>query len=119
VTPTDYRGFNMKAGVAWSSKVSVGGVVLRDLILAEDYALLLSQPAGLRIPAEPTAAPQALRMQAFRRSAVDNKGTESGLLDYDEFLKEPSGIVNWQVVNGGLYYADNQQRLHFLSSGGK
>lgn len=85
----------------------------RDVIVTRSHVVVLSEPAAPggrpRRPGTPT-----LQLQAVSRAPVDDAGRESGLLDQQFNLSDPSTIVAWQPVEGGLYYLGGDQRLHFL-----
>jgi outer membrane protein assembly factor BamB len=110
-TPKQYLGYDMKHGTPWFGPEMIP-ISLRDMILGEDYVLVMSEPSSLRARRQPGAPTPALHLQLYSRAPIDNK--ESGRLDHEFSILEPSGIAGWQAVNGGLYYTDNQQRLHFL-----
>ncbi|MGH7180135.1 MAG: hypothetical protein ACREJC_22345, partial [Tepidisphaeraceae bacterium] len=79
------------------------------------HMLLLAQPAASASPRR--RAQNQFQVLALRRSRVDDAG-ESGALEFPTTLTEPSGIVQWQAVDGGLYYLSGDQKLHFLRSRG-
>jgi hypothetical protein len=46
--------------------------------------------------------------------AGGNIEDESGKIQQEESLTDPTGILQWQVVEGGVYYLANDRRLHFV-----
>jgi tetratricopeptide (TPR) repeat protein len=118
-TPAEYRTYDVKTGKepGRSPVAARDAVTLRDLILTDEFSVLLSEPSGLRARREAGAPTPSLRFQAYSRAHVDAAGTESALLHYSETITDPAGIVTWQIVNGGMYYTDSQQRLHYLTTG--
>jgi hypothetical protein len=54
----------------------------------------------------------AYRLWAFNRDRIN--GVESGRIDHQKIISDPSGIKTWQAVDGGLYYQSGDNKLHFL-----
>jgi hypothetical protein len=85
----------------------------RDVFVTRGHVVILSEPAG------PGMRPRrggitTLQLQAVSRAPLDDKGRETGLLEYPFTLSDPATIQSWQPVDGGLYYLAGDQRLHFL-----
>lgn len=84
--------------------------IARDLVLTQDYAVLVTQT-----PANPNAAAtrvQAVSLQMYSR-AITASGVESGALEQRPSVKDPANIVigQWQVANGAFYYISGDQKL--------
>ena len=82
---------------------------IQQMFLGVDYAVLLSVP----IEEEGRVA----QLMAYRRSPANSQSkTESTSLDYVQTIVDPTGIMSWQAVNGGLYYLSGDSKLHLLRS---
>jgi hypothetical protein len=64
----------------------------------------------------------ALTLRFYSRKLVqvdDSAGgghveDESGTIQQQESLTDPTGIVQWQAAEGGIYYLANDRKLHFV-----
>jgi hypothetical protein len=80
-------------------------------LIGSDYVVVLSKP----MPDDPRSS--RYRLLAYSRTKTE--GGESGRLDQDPLIREPSGIASWLGVQGGFYYLANDHTLHFLQGAAK
>jgi hypothetical protein len=85
----------------------------RDVIVTKSHVVILSEPAAVVQRPRRMGTP-TLDLQAISRAPLDDRGLESGRLDEKLTITDPSTIVAWQAVEGGMYYLGGDQRLHFL-----
>ncbi len=104
-------------------------------MVGQDYFIVLGQPArrggmavnpngGGGVPVVPNVAvaPNAMqpsntfRVHAYTRSLTKD-GRESGRLDHTRDIRDDAGIIDWEPVEGGLYYLGGDKKLHFLKGG--
>ncbi len=110
---TAVRAYNLdrpEPAIAAERSLDARESTIRDAILGEHYLLLLDSMKGViadRRPALP-----GYRLLAYSRERVS--GGESGLLVFNPIISDPAGIVQWQAVDGGLYYRSADKKLHFL-----
>lgn len=94
----------------WRSSAGAGDrKPTRDFILAQDYAVMVSQTS----PAEPaTGKLPGIRLWMYSRATVA-KGRESGSLESFPILRDPAGIVadEWQVADGAFYFITGDGKL--------
>lgn len=104
-----------KAGAQWNGYVdsnTVPAIEFREPFIGQDYFVILDHPAG-RVGANPN--PNTARLHCFSRAKVDkNADRESGRLDHIASITDPTGISEFQGVDGGLYYLTGDRKLHFL-----
>lgn len=85
------------------------------MMLGRDYALLVNEPAD-----HGAGNSHLANLLAYRRSPVSaTNPRESGVLDYMPAVENPAGILEWQPVEGGVYYLSGDQKLHFLTGSRK
>jgi hypothetical protein len=97
-----------KPEICWEPRPISAASSSRELLLGRDYLLVLSPDAD-----GDSAA--AWTMWGFTRTQVPGKGSESGLLVYQQPpVKETHGITAFQAVEGGLYYLSGDHVLHYL-----
>jgi outer membrane protein assembly factor BamB len=90
-----------------------------DLLLGKDYALLVNHDQGISPPTDYwiLAFSRALLPKAVNRPVTTESGLwvyPNGARPYTPTASDPSGILAWQPVDGGLYYLAGDHRLHFL-----
>ena len=84
---------------------------IRELLITRGDAVLVDAPADHG----PNPLP-FVRLLMYARYPANNHTTrESGKLDFDPMIQEPSGIVGWQAVDGGFVYLAGNQVLHRLA----
>jgi hypothetical protein len=86
----------------------------RDAIIGKNHVLVLDEPTERQADRASTL----LRMNFFSR-ALSKQGRESGLNEFSVDLSDPTGVKQWQAVDGGLYYLTGDGKLHFLRGAGK
>jgi len=106
--------YELDQALAGNAGASPGQELVKDpdinlsrLFIGSDYLLAIGNDSD----------PNNTRVLAYRRANVG--GRESGLLDYDPAIPNPSGIQSWQPVDGGLYYLAKDHKLHFLAGARK
>jgi len=82
----------------------------RDAIIGKNHVLVLDEPTP---GAQPDRPATLLRMNFYSRM-LSKQGRESGLNEFGVNLTDPTGIKQWQAVEGGLYYLTGDNKLHFL-----
>jgi hypothetical protein len=80
-------------------------------MIGSDYVVVLSKP----MPVDERST--RCRLLAYSRAKTE--GGESGRLDQDPLIREPSGFASWLAVQGGFYYLANDHTLHFLQGAAK
>jgi hypothetical protein len=112
----ELRSYDLdQPGNAWISRFPPRTSTLaRDRFVTPRHVVVISEPTGPGGARRPRSTPAtSLLMQAVSRADLGG-GRESGLLEHDIPLADPSGISAWQPVDGGLYYLSGDQQLHFL-----
>jgi len=82
-----------------------------------DFLLVLGEPPGDQAAGNDVGAPLCQLRVFDRRQIVDPNGggsTEGGKLEYNQPVKDMSGITQLQPVNGGVYWLGGDHTLHFL-----
>jgi hypothetical protein len=100
----------------WEAKLDTySNPNFRNAIATRDFLAVIGEPAAKR-PAENGATPSQLyRVHLFSRAKTKtDPPIEVGKYEYWYDLTDPSGVSNWQAVDGGLYYLTGDHKLHFL-----
>jgi len=105
-----------KAGVLWTGPVEMSTPVVniefREPFIGQEHFVILDHPAA-RLGANPN--PSTARLHCYSRSRVDNNADrETGKLEHVFTTTDPTGISEFQGVDGGLYYLSGDKNLHFL-----
>jgi hypothetical protein len=100
---------------AWTGKLSQDLTPdIHDAFVGKDYLVLLDEPgSGLKGPAK-SIVPLHLLQMFSRQHVVSDSTHESGQLMIVPRIADPSGILQWQAVDGGFYYRSGDNKLHFL-----
>lgn len=97
-----------------------------DLTVSDKYLIAFDQIVDRNpVPANPAARPvrnnnldlgsPEFALYFFGRyPGKAGETAESGRIDYIQTVKHPVGILQWQAVDGGLYYRSADRKLHFL-----
>jgi outer membrane protein assembly factor BamB len=90
------------------------------LVAGEPGARQQFQAAAAANAAAPNPAP-TFQLRFYSRKLVkvdDGSGGqidgESGAIEQMENLTDPTGVLQWQAAEGGVYYLANDRRLHFV-----
>ena len=108
--PAAVAAYDMeKPEISWGDPQTISAASSsRQLLLGRDYMLVLS-------PTTDGDSAAAWTMWGFARTQVPGKGSESGLMVYQQHpVNEPHGISAFQAVEGGLYYLSGDHVLHYL-----
>jgi len=95
---------------------------VREAVIARDQVVMIAETrpeasrpgrAG-RAARQPAGDVKTSRLFIYSRGPRP-KGGEKGTLQYDPVdVAEPTGVLAWQAVDGGLYYLAGDTTLHFL-----
>lgn len=113
--PKAMSAFNLDRDSEWKALGTDDRGLLRDLIVTQDYCLLINQP-------KTTNNPNATKINSMMVSAFSRQpqadGAESGLYEYRPTITDPAGIMvnQWQATNGALYYVSGDQKLKMLKA---
>jgi cellulose synthase operon protein C len=88
-----------------------------DAFVGVNYLLLVDEP-GERAEGEQRVAEQFLLRAVARYPVSETNPEESGRIDYLQEIESPSGVKEWQAVDGGVYFLSRDGRLQFLRGTG-
>ncbi len=113
-TQREMRGYDLDRGTSWSIPIAVQTAArVRDLLVARGHVVALTENAGGGVKRQADQPTPMIKLNAFSR-ATDAKGDESGVFEHSVPIQDASGILKWQLVDGGMYYLSGDQRLHLL-----
>lgn len=105
-------GYDMDREEEWTSKLEWRTQVsVRDVIVARDHVLALTEQTGPRGARGRNQPALPMRLKAFSRATTE-VGSESGAFEHDIEFPDIPQMLAWQVVDGGIYCLGNDQRLH-------
>ncbi len=90
-----------------------GSPALRDLVLVQDAAISINEPASAAPQIPPNRPLPGIRVRVYSRQPVAD-APEAGLLTHDVLISDAAGVTAWQVVDGGFYYLSANNTLHFM-----
>lgn len=107
--------FNLDRDSKWQPLSTDDRGILRDLVITQDYCLLINQPKTIN-SATATKLSSVLISAHSRQPQPD--GTESGLVEHRPLISDPAGILanQWQATNGAFYYVSGDQKLKMLKA---
>jgi hypothetical protein len=121
IGPRSLQAYNLdKPQQRWTGSLDLPRTNLLDAMLTRDFVLAVNDPmrraaeAGADHPEWNVNSPVSpVELLAYSRQMTANG--ESGRRDYDPAISSPSGIVAWQVADGGFYYLTADHTLHVLN----
>jgi outer membrane protein assembly factor BamB len=101
------------------TSIGKGGttITIRDLILTKQDVVVLLEPASAQHSDPGSAYSPNLRIRAYSRAILPNGHETGSLKNDDRVLTETTDIKELQVVDGGIYYASADHKVHFLKGG--
>lgn len=108
-----FKAYQMEGKGSWAPEGLLQRGTVADLILAQDYAVLVQTPVN----PQTTQTVPSFQLSAYSRKIV-GRGEESGLLTHRATIKDPSQILvgQWQISNGSVYYISANRKLKMLRS---
>jgi hypothetical protein len=122
-----------RSGMLWGGTIdrpTTPSVQFQEPFIGQDYFVIVDRPtprpAGGPVnvnPQAPNANPNAatsVRLHCYTRAAVEpGSDRESGRIGHYPYVRDDSGITEFQGVDGGFYYLTGDQKLHFLKGARK
>jgi hypothetical protein len=87
----------------------------RSLLATRDWIVATAEPAVRKADVLNGNATPVYRLNFFSRAKDPNAAArETGKFEYSVDVADPTGVVQWQPVDGGIYYLTGEHKLHFL-----
>jgi outer membrane protein assembly factor BamB len=100
-------------GATWTGSMQPDAhdLDMHEPFIGQDHLVLLDrivQRPGVNVN------PKRVQVHCYSRAVDAGSGKEKGLIDDFPFIRDDSGISEFQGVNGGFYYLTGDKKLHYL-----
>jgi outer membrane protein assembly factor BamB len=113
-----------RSGMLWGGtidKPTTPSVQFQEPFIGQDYFVIVDRPMPKPAPGNPqnpnanANTSNMVRLHCYTRALVEpGSDRESGRIGHYPYIRDDSGINEFQGVDGGFYYLAGDQKLYFL-----